>query len=245
MHHGFDWLDWLFPFVNSNNLHVFSAILASSIIIICAIIYKSTLKSVEEEIIPGDKLSLKNIFQATIEGIYSMMEGVLGHDARKHFPLIGTVFIYVFVNNIMGSFPGFSSATANVNTNFAVALTVFAYYNYVGVKEQGAVNYLKHFMGPVWWIAPLLLLIELISHLVRPLTLSVRLYANLTGDHIVLGIFSGLAPVLIPVIFMAFGIFVALVQAFVFTLLSTVYIGLATSHEEHDDHEHGEAAHHA
>jgi F-type H+-transporting ATPase subunit a len=110
---------------------------------------------------------------------------------------------------------------------------VFLYYNVVGIKTQGLKNYLGHMTGPILWLAPLIFVIELISHLVRPMSLSLRLFGNINGDHVVLGIFSDLVPLVLPVIFMALGIFVSVIQAFVFTLLSTIYIGLATAHEEH------------
>ena len=218
MHHEFTWLEWLFEGVTPKNIHVYSALIVAFFLIGAALLYKRSLKSAEAELVPSPRLSLKNLFQVTVENVLSLMEGII---------------IYIFVNNMLGSTPGFSSATTNVNTNLACALTVFVYYNYLGIRKQGVVNYFKHFMGPVWWIAPLLLAIELISHIVRPVTLSIRLFANLTGDHIVLGIFSDLVPLILPIVFMAFGIFISFIQAFVFVLLSSVYIGLAVAHEEH------------
>ena len=233
MHHEFTWLEWLFEGVTPKNIHVYSALIVAFFLIGAALLYKRSLKSAEAELVPSPRLSLKNLFQVTVENVLSLMEGIIGPDARRYFPLMGGLFIYIFVNNMLGSIPGFSSATTNVNTNLACALTVFVYYNYLGIRKQGEVNYFKHFMGPVWWIAPLLLAIELISHIVRPVTLSIRLFANLTGDHIVLGIFSDLVPLILPIVFMAFGIFISFIQAFVFVLLSSVYIGLAVAHEEH------------
>src|SRR3990167_948528 len=223
MEHGFSLLEWLFPSViNSKSGHVFSALIVAILLILASFLYRKSLKKSADEVIPEGRVSLKNIFQVVVEGVFNFMESVIGHNAHKYVPLIGTVFIYVLVNSLLGAIPGFSPATANVSTNLAVSLTVFVYYNYLGIKEQGLKNYLHHFMGPIIYIAPLMLLIELISHFVRPLTLAVRLFGNLTGDHIVLGIFSDLVPLVVPVLFMAFGIFVSLVQAFVFSLLSTV-----------------------
>ncbi len=232
MEHGINLFSTLLK-IPHEYLHVATAAFVAGLIIIAALVYRAHLGSVEEELIPDGRVTSKNLFQSIVQGVLDLMEGIIGHDAKHYFPLIGGVFIYVLANNLIGSIPGFDPATGNINTNLAVSLVVFLYYNYVGIREQGIGNYLKHFMGPVIWIAPLLFLIEVVSHVVRPITLSVRLYANLTGDHIVLGIFSGLVPLFIPVVFMAFGIFVALVQAFVFSLLSTIYIGLAVAHEEH------------
>ena len=194
----------------------------------------------EEELVPTDKLSLKNIFQVAVENLLGLMEGIIGPDAKLYFPLIGSLFIYIFINNLMGIIPGFLPATENVNTNFAMSITVFLYYNYVGIKKQGLMNYIKHFFGPtkglpvaMMWLPVLIFAIEIVSHVVRPASLAVRLFGNITGDHVVLGIFSELVPLIVPIIFFALGIFVSFIQAFVFSLLSTVYIGLAVAHEEH------------
>jgi F-type H+-transporting ATPase subunit a len=133
----------------------------------------------------------------------------------------------------MALIPGFVPPTDNINTNLAMSLTVFVYYHIMGVKAHGLKGYLKHFMGPILWLAPLIFVTEIIGHCVRPLSLSLRLFGNITGDHLVLGIFSNLVPVLVPVAFLALGLFVSFIQAFVFSLLSMIYINLATAHEEH------------
>lgn len=238
--HEFTWIGYLsdklfggkIP-VNHGNIHIYTASIVALIIISLALLYRKRLTNLGEEAIPTGKFSLKNIFQVAIEGVLSLMEGIIGKDAKKYFPLIGTLFIYIFVNNIIGLIPGFLPATENTNTNYAMALTVFLYYNYVGIKEQGIKNYVKHFMGPIWWLAPLMLVIELVGHIFRPVSLGIRLFGNMYGDHVVLSIFSELAPYLVPIIFMALGLFVSFIQAFVFSLLSSVYIGLAVAHEEH------------
>ena len=231
--HEFTWLGWISDKINHHNIHIYSAAIVVILLTVLSILYKISLKSAEEEIVPSSKFSLKNIFQVAVEGILGLMEGVMGKEAKEYFPLIGTLFIYIFVNNMLGLIPGFTPATENVNTNLALGLTVFVYYNYMGIKKQGIKNYVKHLLGPVWQLAWLILPIELISHIVRPISLSVRLFGNITGDHVVLGIFSGLVPLVLPVIFLGLGVFVSLIQAFVFSLLSTVYLGLAVAHEEH------------
>ncbi len=228
----FNWFGWMSDKVVEHNIHIVTGTFVALLLITLSFLYNRSLKAASEEVVPTGKFSLKNIFQYAVESLLSLMEGIIGHEARDYFPLVGGLFIYIFVSNLIGAIPGFIPPTENVNTNFACSITVFLYYNYLGVKKQGAKNYFKHFMGPVAWLAWLMLPIELISHIVRPVTLSLRLLINMFGDHLVLGVFSGLVPLIIPVIFMALGVFVAFIQAFVFSLLSTVYIGLAVAHEE-------------
>ena len=191
------------------------------------------LRHTEKCLVPQDKATPSTIFEVVVEAILGLMEGVLGKKAWEYFPLIGALFIYIFTCNLIGLIPGLSPPTDNINTNAACALIVFLYYNYLGIKEQGVKNYLKHFMGPVIWLGPLMLVIELISHLVRPVSLSVRLFGNMTGDHLVLGVFSKLTPLFVPIIFLGLGLFISFIQAFVFSLLSIVYIGLATEKSHH------------
>src|SRR3990167_11375336 len=162
--HEFSWFGWISDKVTHHNIHIFNAGLVAVLLILFSLVYRRSLKSVEEELVPTGKVSLKNIFQVTVENILGLMEGVIGPDAKLYFPLIGSLFIYIFINNLMGVIPGFLPATENVNTNFAMSITVFLYYNYVGIKKQGIKNYLKHFMGPLWMLAPLMFLIELVSH---------------------------------------------------------------------------------
>lgn len=230
-HHGFNWFVWWG--LNPKYVVVYSGLLTAVILVAFSLIYSRSLKTVGEEIVPDGRFSLKNSFQATVEAVLSLMEGIMGKEARYYFPLVGAFFIYILANNLLGAIPGLAPATGNLSANLACSATIFIYYNYLGFKKQGIKNYLKHFWGPVVWIGPLLFLIELISHFFRPVTLAIRLFANITGDHLLLGVFSGLMPYVLPVVFMVFGVFVSFVQAFVFTLLSAVYIGLAIAHEEH------------
>lgn len=218
--------------INHHNIHIFTAGLVVLFLIFAALIVFRKLRKVEERLVPESKTSLVNIFEVAVENLMGLMEGVIGHDAPKYFPLISAIFIYIFLCNIVGLIPGFLPPTDNINTNLAISLTVFVYYNVMGIKAHGIVGYFKHFLGPIIWLGPLMLLIELIGHLVRPVSLSLRLFGNITGDHLVLGIFSDLVPLFVPVIFLALGLFISFIQAFVFSLLSTIYIGLATAHEE-------------
>jgi F-type H+-transporting ATPase subunit a len=156
-------------------------------------------------------------------------------EAKKYFTVIMLLFTFVFVNNLIGLLPGFLPPTDNINTTLALGVFVFLYYNYQGIRAQGIVGHIKHFMGPVWYLAILIFPIELISHVVRPLSLGLRLKGNMEGDHLVLSIFSGLVPYLVPIPFYVIGLFVCFMQAFVFTLLTMVYISLATAHHDHDE----------
>jgi len=175
-----------------------------------------------------------------IEFVYGLCKQELGKDAARFFPLIGTLFLYILLCNLMGLVPGFVPATGNINTNIGMALGVFLVYNISGFIYQGP-GYIKHFMGPVLWLAPLMFVIEVVGAIARPVSLSVRLYGNMFGDHTVLAIFMHELPAQtsavlgygVPVIFLGLGTFVCIVQAFVFSLLSIIYISLAIKHEEH------------
>lgn len=217
--------------IDHQYLHIATAGLAASALIISAIFANRRLKNTERCLVPSDKPTPATLFEVIVEALLNLMEGVMGKKAWKFFPLIGGLFIYILTCNILGLIPGMTPPTENINTNAACAIIVFIYYNYLGIKEQGFIHYLKHFMGPVIWLGPLMLVIELISHLVRPVSLSVRLFGNMTGDHMVLGVFSNLVPLFVPVIFMGLGLFISFIQAFVFSLLSIIYISLATETE--------------
>ncbi len=166
---------------------------------------------------------MQNFMEAVIDGLDSFIEETMGHKGKAYFPLIATIALFILVSNLIGLIPGFYPPTANLNTNFAMALTVFAMTHVVGIKEHGFA-YLKHFMGPIIWLAPLIFVIEIISHLSRPLSLSLRLFGNMYGHEIVLMIFLALVPFLLPIPMMLLGVLVAFIQAFVFTLLAMIYI---------------------
>ena len=161
-----------------------------------------------------------------------MAEGVLGDRAQKYVHLYGSFFLFILIANLSGLLPGFSPPTSNFNVTLALGVLSFVAYNFYAFQEQG-LAYLKHFVGPIWWLGILMVPLELIDNFVRPFSLSLRLFGNMTGDHVVLEIFTDLTKVVIPVVFYALGAFVSLVQAFVFTLLSMVYVSLAVAHDEH------------
>ncbi len=172
----------------------------------------------------------QNVLEAIVGGLEDFMLETTGEAGRAVFPLIATVFLYIFTCNLMGLIPGFFCPTASVNTTLSCALVVVIFTHILGVKTHGP-KYIKHFMGPVWWMAPLIFPIELIGHFARILSLSIRLFGNMMGHELVVGILFFLAGAfLAPLPIMAMGIFVCFIQAFVFTLLSIMYFGGAMEH---------------
>jgi F-type H+-transporting ATPase subunit a len=172
------------------------------------------------QMVPG---GLQNFFEPIIAGIEGMIEETMGHHGKAYFPLIATLAFFILTSNLVALIPGFYPPTANLNTNAAMALTVFAMTHIIGVKEHG-LAYFKHFCGPVIWLAPLMVPIEMIGHLARPLSLTLRLFGNMYGHEIVLMIFFTLVPILVPLPMMLMGVMVAFIQTFVFMLLAMIYI---------------------
>jgi len=173
---------------------------------------------------------LQNVSEVIISGIEEFMVEVTGEEGRWLFPIAGTVFLYILVCNLIGLVPGFYPPTASLNTTLSCALTVVIFTHIIGIKYHG-VKYVKHFLGPVWWMIPIILPIEIIGHLARILSLSFRLFGNMMGHELVVGILFFLAGAFFaPLPIMALGIFVALVQAFVFFLLSIMYFTGSMEH---------------
>ena len=232
--HGFNWVS-LVPGLAEQPNHV---VMAAAVLLVLTVMtgiaslqLKKRMQDMDTALVPEPKLTYRNFFEIIAEKLYGLTEQTLGkHDAPLYFPLIGTLFVFIFASNILGLIPGFLPPTDNLNTTLAMSSFVFLYYNYKGIQANG-LGYLKHFMGPVWWLAPLMFAIELISHLIRPISLAFRLRWNITGDHIVMGVFSDLVPLLVPVGFLGLGLFVSLIQAFVFCMMTMVYISLATAHD--------------
>ena len=220
----------LIPFLKQIPVQIVAAGCVTALLLLAATKVYRELKTPERYVVPHAQLGITGFFELIVEGTLGVLEGILGKEAKRYLPLIGTVFILILFSNLMGLIPGLYSPTTNLNTTVAWASMIFILYNYYGFRAHG-LAYLKHFAGPVLWLAPLMLVIEIISHVIRPLSLSLRLFLNMTGDHFVLGIFSNLTYVIIPALFMALGIFISLIQAFVFAMLSTIYIALSTAHE--------------
>jgi F-type H+-transporting ATPase subunit a len=178
-------------------------------------------------LVPGDG---QNVFEVMISGLENFMVEITGPEGRFFFPFIATVFLFVLVSNLIGLIPGMFSPTANLNTTLALALCTFVYTHVIGIKFHGA-KYIKHFCGPVWWLIPLMFPIELIGHLARIMSLSVRLFGNIFGKEMVLAILFGLAGLyLAPLPIMFLGILVCFIQALVFMLLATMYFVGAMEH---------------
>jgi F-type H+-transporting ATPase subunit a len=175
----------------------------------------------------------QQILELAVEGIRSLLHDIIGHKADRHLVLLGSFGMMILVMNFSGMIPGLTTPTSQLWVTVPLALTSFCYYNFNGIRAQGVGNYLKHFCGPILWLAWLMFPIELISHLARPLSLSVRLFGNMFGEHMVSGVFMGLVPQLVPIPIMALGMFAIVLQAFIFMLLSAVYVAGAIEVEEH------------
>ena len=225
----FNWTQ-LIPGVGHHHIHVATLFICSGILVGLAILGRLALGSGQAAVQPASRFGFKALFETITEFIVGLVDMVIGEHGRKLTPLFATLFLYVWVNNLLGLFPGMTPATDNLNTTIALGVFSFLIYNILGFKEHG-IGYLKHFLGPVIYMAPLMLIIEIVSHLVRPVSLGLRLQGNMVGDHTVLSIFLDLAPYGIPIIFYGLGIFVCTMQAFVFTMLSMIYVSMAIAHD--------------
>ncbi len=174
---------------------------------------------------------IQHLFEIIYLFIKDTVDEIGIHHGSRYVPYFATIFIFILFMNLLGLIPTFASPTMYVAVPLGLALSSFLYYHFNGVRELGLLAYLKQFLGPIWWLFPLMIPLEIISHLARPLSLTVRLYANMFAGEQVTGAFLGLTKLLVPVVFMALHLFVAILQAYIFTLLSMIYVNLATSHE--------------
>jgi len=170
-----------------------------------------------------------HFYEVILEAVLNFTQGMVGKEALRFFPLIATLALFIVSGNLIGLIPGFESPTANLNTTAALAITAVVYSEIVGMKRHGPA-YIKHFMGPLWWLAPLMLPIEFISHLARMLSLSLRLFGNIRGEDILLAVLLGLVPYLVPVPIMLLAVFTSFLQAFIFVVLTLIYIQGALEH---------------
>jgi F-type H+-transporting ATPase subunit a len=175
---------------------------------------------------------IQNVFEIYIEFVDNLIKENMGEKGRKYFPLIASIGLFVFFGNLLGIIPGLESPTANLNTTMALALLVFFIYNFEGIRENG-IGYFKHFLGPVPAMAPVFVIIELLSHLSRPVTLALRLFANMTGGELISVVLIMLVPFLIPMPVMLIHLIAVFLQTYVFVVLTTVYIAGAITHAEH------------
>jgi len=237
--HPFLWVS-IIPGLKLLPVHTATATLVMAGLLAWAWAARRQLRAAADPVVPDGKLTARNGLEIFVEWFVGFIEGLLGHNGRRYLPLYATFFLFILTANLTGLLPGFSPPTANFNVTFALGVTSFCLYNYYGFRAKG-VAYLKHFLGPIWWLVFLMLPLELIDNFVRPVSLALRLFGNMTGDHLVLEIFTGLTKLGVPVVFYALGAFVSLIQAFVFTILSVVYLALAL--EEHEHAEEHAAAH--
>ncbi len=220
MEHPYLFLVKLFELIGLGHFaHVYPHVIYSWFAILLLIVF-AVLATRKINMVPT---KAQNFFEILISGMEEFMVDITGEEGRWFFPIIATIFIYIAVCNLMGLVPGFFPPTASINTTVSCAIPVFVFTHFIGIKYHG-IKYIKHFLGPVWWLIPIILPIEIIGHLARVLSLSFRLFGNITGHELVLAILFMLAGAFFaPLPIMAMGIFVAFVQAFVFFLLSIMY----------------------
>ena len=176
----------------------------------------------------------QNLMEAYIGGVLKMGTDVMGEEpARRYLPLVATIGLFVGIANLVGVVPGFEAPTGFLEMPLSLALVVFVYYNFEGIRRQGVIKYFKHFLGPVWWLYWLMFPIEIVSHISRLVSLSFRLFGNVKGDDMFLAVIWMLAPWVLPMIPFALLTFMAFLQAFIFMMLTYVYLGSAVTIEEH------------
>jgi F-type H+-transporting ATPase subunit a len=216
-----------------------AALFAGVLLMIGGLMVRARIAGPRGGVLPDEGVTIRNILEVLVDALSGMAKDRMGPNWRGYFPLIGTLFFFILVSNLIGLIPGLSGATGDVNMTAACAVIAWVFYTVIGIRRHGF-NYLTKFMGPSFgeahifgrhihlrWLVVLFLPLELILDLARMLTLAVRLLANMFADHTVVAISLGLVPLVIPAVFMGLGLFVAFLQAFVFTLLTMIYVGLA------------------
>ena len=222
------------PYTPENAIPWYTVMFVIACILSLVLIWMLKGKLSEEEPGPGQQT-----LEVGVLAVRSMLEDIVGPHGLQYFPVVMTFGVLILISNLMGMFPLFMSPTSATSVTFALGLSSFIYYNYIGIRENGLFGHLKHFAGPIWWIAPLIFSIELISNLIRPFTLGIRLFANMFADEKVLDTIAHLVPGvtywLVPILLMPLSLFVAFIQTFVFVLLSQLYLS-EVSHAPHDSH---------
>lgn len=247
---GFTWFhlipavdrDALFPFIESHTYVHALAWFVCLVLIVFAVfarrgLEKAKARSGIEAYFPDERLSVRTSAELIVSGVRGFMGDVLSPaDVRIFFPLVGGIFLYILGCNFLGLVPGFLPPTDYINTSFGIAVIVFLTFNFVGLKRDTK-GYMKHLWGPVWWLGVIFFPIEIVSLLFRPYSLTLRITGNMFGDHTVFNIVSGLLPLVAPALLMVLAMLVSVVQAFIFSLLTSIYISLSLPHAE------GEEAH--
>ncbi len=216
-----------------------ATVLAAVLLLGTGLVVRRQIAAAHGGVVPDEGVTLRNVAEVLVEGLASLARDTMGDEWRKYFPVVGTIFIFVMVSNVMGLVPGLGGATSDVNTTAAWAIISFLVYNYVGIKTHGF-WYINQFLGPSFFettifgkhihvrlLAPVFFVLEVPLHFARILTLAIRLLANMFADHTVVAVWLSLVPIAVPAIFMGLGLLVAFLQAFVFSLLTMIYIGLA------------------
>lgn len=235
---GFTWLGNLSHALHLPE-HTVTLILVSIVFLSLGIIYRIKTSNVDKALVPDKGISFRNIYEFFGEFILNLGKSTMGEkEGKEYFGFFMVYFLLIFMSNLIGLIPGFLPPTENFNTGFGLGILVFIYYNYHGIRVQGFSGHMKHLMGPILFMAPLIFVLEVISHAMRPVTLGLRIRGNMMGDHTVLAIFTELVPYLVPIPFYILGLFVCFMQAFVFTILSMIYLGMAVETHDHGDHAH-------
>ena len=204
-------------------------IMAFLVLVISAIVFPLMSRRISKD----NPSPFQHALELLVEGLRGILREIIGHDGDRYIYIIGAFTVFIFVANIFGLFYFLQPPTSNVNTTFALSISAFLYYNWQGIRRQGVLHYLAHFAGPIWWLAPIMFPIELIGNFARILSLGMRLFGNILGEHTATGIFMGMLPFVVPWPMMGLGIFGAVLQTFVFIMLMMVYISGATATEEH------------
>ncbi|MBQ47350.1 MAG: ATP synthase F0 subunit A [Zetaproteobacteria bacterium] len=209
---------------------VLAALFSLMVLAVVGLKYRAAVSRAGDDVMPEGHFSLKGLVETIFDFITNLAKDVIGADSYKpYLPLLTGIFCFIFVSNLSGLVPGLFPATDSINTNLAMGLSVFVIYNIAGAKEHGF-SYIKQFLGPVLFLMPLMFVIEVVAHVARPVSLSLRLLGNIFGDHLVLSVFTSLTH-FGAFFLLFFGLLVASIQSFVFTLLSSIYISMAISHD--------------
>jgi len=217
-----------------------ATLLAGGLLIFAGVAVRRRVATPDGGVVPDEGVSIRNLVEVIIEWLGGLAEDRMGPEWRKYFPLVGTMFFFILVSNLMGLVPGFDGATVDINTTLGWAVVSWVFYTAIGVRTHGVGRYIIKFMGPSFFereiggrkvhfrlLMPIFLPLEIVLDLARMLTLSVRLLANMFADHTVIAVWVGLIPIGVPAIFMGLGLIISFLQAFIFALLTMIYIGLA------------------
>lgn len=235
-----EWSGMMFQATHFSMLHVGAAVCAVILILAATFSWRRSINDETQGVVPPRKFNLAAMLNGFVGAVFNFSADIMGEDnARRYLPFIGTLALFIFCNNIQGLVPGFLPGTDTLNTNLALAGMVFLLYNFVGVKENG-MGHFAHFLGPAFplfgitfpWMFPLLLPIEIVSHIARPVSLSLRLLGNILADHKVVGTMTVIFAIGLPLPFLLLGVLVSIVQTVVFTLLAIIYIGTAAEHAD-------------